>query len=259
MTLLDQIIYEPMPTSTAEVGGDPWQLLRDMAADASARAGEWGGAPIPVGHVPLRMEPRYPFARINGLQFQRDGDETLRVCGEKDVREDVALVNRWRSHARQGEVIVCREGGRAVFGIIPDGPGRRLEFWMNTLGVCAGQVWDDATEGRAEQKLASLVTPHAFKCYRFVGGFLETSPRSKVTYLFRKLRPTIALRPGADGNMRVLAVLCLHPLGYYEESWAGVMCPTDDVIAHLLMMRGCEHQFWKKSNHHCMSAASAGI
>ena len=39
-------------------------------------------------------------------------------------------------------------------------------------------------------------------------------------------------------------------IGYYGNTWAGVMCPTDEVIAHLLMMRGSEEKFWANANQH---------
>lgn len=59
--------------------------------------------------------------------------------------------------------------------------------------------------------------------------------------------------------MRILACLCLHPLGYYRGSWSGAMVPTDDVIAHLLMVRGDEHDFWRKANQHRPDAPEAGL
>jgi hypothetical protein len=43
----------------------------------------------------------------------------------------------------------------------------------------------------------------------------------------------------------VRCTLCMHPIAYYEDSWAGAMCPTDDVIAALMMMRGDEPMFWR--------------
>ena len=57
----------------------------------------------------------------------------------------------------------------------------------------------------------------------------------------------------------VLCALCLHPIGYYDKTWAGVMCPTDEVIAHLLMMRGSEMKFWANANQHSVEHPAAGI
>ena len=66
--------------------------------------------------------------------------------------------------------------------------------------------------------------------YMLSGMFLEISKRSGVRYLFRKGLPTIALRDRADGGIRFLAALCMHPLAYYENTFAGAMAPSDDVL-----------------------------
>lgn len=226
-----------------------WDLMREVASVASIEAGEWGGAPVPVEGSPLVMEPRYPFK----------GLEQIGQTPKPTTPQDWTLLNQWYCFGRNSIVYVCREAnGKSRAYLSPDGAGRRLQFWIKTLGV-ACVAWDERTERRAMEKLKSLITAHAYKCYVLTGGFLETSNRSKVTYVFRRLRPTIALRPDRNMTMRAIAVLCLHPLGYYSDTWAGVQCPTDDVISHLLMMRGSEHQFWKKANHHSLAMASAGV
>ena len=79
-----------------------------------------------------------------------------------------------------------------------------------------------------------------------------------MTYLFRKGRPTVALREVEEGSYPLCA-LCLHPIGYYGETWAGVMCPTDEVIAHLLMMRGSEEKYWANANQHPVDHPAAGV
>jgi hypothetical protein len=91
------------------------------------------------------------------------------------------------------------------------------------------------------------------------GMFVERSRRSGISYVFRKLRPTLALKAGKDDRMGLLAALCMHPIGYYDGSWAGAMCPTDDVIAHLMLMRGDEHMFWRRANQHPAWSQEAGI
>lgn len=235
-----------------------WADLRAFADRAAADKGEWGGGPIPVDEFPLVLEPRYPFQSLNGAKWENG---KLVKHEPSKVETDYTLLNQWYSYYYARWVYVCRESdGISKVYSLPDGPGRRLNYWLNTLGVASNHAWDMKVESRAIEKLKSLITEHALHCYQLTGSFLETSPRSQVTYLFRKLRPTIALRPDKSGQqMRVIAVLCLHPLGYYAETWAGVMCPTDDVIAHLMMMRADEHQFWKKANHHEMHEAEAGI
>jgi hypothetical protein len=124
-------------------------------------------------------------------------------------------------------------------------------------------VWGIEQEGRAVQLLGQMLRHRAFKQYLLTGMFIETSRRSGVTYIFRKLRPTVALAPTRPGreqqSIRILACLCMHPIAYYEGSWAGAMCPTDDVIAHLALMRGDEHMFWKRCNQHPPHTPEAGL
>lgn len=97
--------------------------------------------------------------------------------------------------------------------------------------------------------------------YLLTGMFLERSPRSGLTYLFRKLRPTVVLdaRNNDATRVRVLCTLCLHPIAYYEGSWAGAMTPTDDVVSHLMLMRGDEHMFWRRANQHGATHSEAGL
>ena len=132
----------------------------------------------------------------------------------------------------------------------------RLAFTIRTLDAAA--VWPVEAEKKAQEKLASLIPDDAFELYMLTGHFPEISKRSRVTYLFRKGRPTIALRQDEEVNY-ALCALCLHPIGYYGDTWAGVMCPTDEVIAHLLMMRGSEEKFWANANQHPLDRPAAGV
>ena len=101
------------------------------------------------------------------------------------------------------------------------------------------------------QLLGTLLRHHVFKQYLLTGMFLETSKRSGLTYLFRRLKPTVVLDARDQAkSIRVLCALCLHPIGFYLESWAGAMTPTDDLIAHLMLMRGDEPMLWRRSNQH---------
>lgn len=59
--------------------------------------------------------------------------------------------------------------------------------------------------------------------------------------------------------MRILCCLCMRPIAYYADSWAGAMCPTDDVIAHLALMRGDEAMFWRRCNQHPPYRPEAGL
>jgi hypothetical protein len=41
--------------------------------------------------------------------------------------------------------------------------------------------------------------------------------------------------------------------------WAGVLCPTDEAIAHLLMMRGSEEKFSANANQHPLDRPASGL
>ena len=127
---------------------------------------------------------------------------------------------------------------------------------ISTLG--ASYAWGLEQESRAVRTLGELVRHHTFKQYLLTGMFLEESKRSHVMYMFRRLRPTLAFS-SASGELKLLCALCMHPIGYYDGSWGGAMCPTDDVIAHLMLMRGDEHMFWRRSNQHPPWVPQAGI
>jgi len=140
----------------------------------------------------------------------------------------------------------------------------RLDLWLTTIG--ASDAWDLDAEYRARDMLRSMLTERQWRHYDLTGAFFEESPRSRLTYVLRRLRPTIALSDrGRHGpstphsRMRCIAVLCLHPIGYYNRSWGGCLVPTDDVIAHLTWIRGDEAGFWKHANQHKPSAPEAGL
>lgn len=155
-----------------------------------------------------------------------------------------------------GDEVGCRHGR----GVEAEPAFHHIAMDLQTLG-CA-DVWGIEQETNALALLQSMLRPRSFRQYLLTGMFLETSQRSGVTYLFRRLKPTVACAPdrkrGNDG-MRVLACLCMHPIAYYAGSWAGAMCPTDDVVAHLSLMRADEHMFWKRCNQHPPYRPEAGL
>jgi hypothetical protein len=230
-----------------------WESVSAAVQAHAARSGEWAGAPLPVWGVRLRMEPRHPYRGLDGacLGAPLDGD------GDGDDEGGTIVRNEFPCWQRMVRVLVCQDGPSApVYHLTLPLLEDRLRPALLTIG--ASMAWDVAAEARAVETLSGLVSPAAMRSYLLTGSFLETSRRSGVKYLFRKLRPTVALS-GNGGGVRVLAALCLHPIGYYEGTYAGAMVPTDDVIAHLMLMRGDEHGFWKKANQHPAWSAAAGI
>lgn len=178
----------------------------------------------------------------------------MHVCSVDDVNEETALRNKWWSNRERRTIRIWQVGKRFTFDKV--GQFHHLDYSLRTLG--GSDAWSLETEFRAMATLQSLVTPRVFRMYLMTGSFLESSTRSKVMYIFRRLKPTIAMS-GRTGQLRILASLCMHPIAYYEGSWAGAMCPTDDVLSHLMLMRGDEALYWKRANHHHASRPEAGI
>lgn len=201
---------------------------------------------MPLEGEKLVLSPRYPNAA------------TFPVGGEPDepLPENVKVRGKFYSHANRIDVVIYEESdGKITWGWLP--AFHHLLFDLHTMGC--SYAWGLEQEHRALLLLGEHVTHTQLKQYLLTGMFMETSKRSGIRYIFRKLRPTIALSSRDDENMRILCTLCLHPLGYYEGSWAGAMCPTDDVIAHLMLMRADEHMFWKSSNQHSPHRPEAGL
>lgn len=256
---LDEL-YGPEPKT--------WADFRRGYDRLSEKLEEWQGLPVPLGEeLPLRLakgHPYYDFYAESGDTGHVTVDVVVGDCPEGDDIDDDEIVNYWYSAARNIDVWVVRNRGRYRALTLRRSPGRsmdRLGLWLRTTG--AADAWDLEAEYRARDTLRSMLTERQWMHYDLTGAFFETSPRSNVTYVFRRLRPTIAMSPrgrnGKNDMMRVLAVLCMHPIGYYEESWAGCMVPSDDVIAHLSFMRGDEARYWSVANQHQFWTPEAGL
>lgn len=259
---LRELIDLPDADLNRRVLGDEWnqQDVRDFIEDLGDFQQDWQGIPVPLGEdLPLVIQPRHPMAEFFTEEFGYG-----RACTTDDVREDERVVNRWWDRGRNRMVYVLERGGRYSAYVVPFAPDRsmdRLGLWLSTIG--GADAWNLEAEHTARARLRGMLTDRQWHHYDLTGAFFETSERSRITYVFRRLRPTIALSPrGRDGRedyMRCLAVLCLHPIGYYGNSWAGCMVPSDDVIAHLTMMRGDEAMFWGKAVKHEPHEPEAGL
>ncbi len=229
---------------------DGFAPIRRGLTRLSEQRGHWQGIPMPLPDQPLVIEPSYPYQELARL-----------FCAppEPPADEDQGyrLRNRWWSDRLMADVFLMDTpaggvtwGKRALIHSLPHA--------LHTM-VCS-EAWGIEQEAVALKTLAGLIPHHAFKKYLLAGMFLESSKRSGIAYLFRKLRPTVALTPHhPSGETRILCALCLHPIAFYQDSWAGAMCPTDDVIAHLLLMRGDEHMLWKRANQHPAISPLAGL
>lgn len=235
---------------------DPYHGLREALGQIASQTAEWAGLPLPIGGHRLIIAPQMPFAakmQEAGLAGHTSADLS---ADDPDVWR---VRNRFYSRRWRATIVVIERDGRVRCTWEPG--FHHLEHDMLTLG--ASCVWGLEQEQRALQLLGRMVRHHQMRQYVLTGMLLERSVRSGVTYLFRRLKPTVALAPSRPGQesepCRILASLCQHPIAYYEGSWAGAMCPTDDVIAHLALMRADEPMFWKRSTQHPPYLPEAGL
>jgi hypothetical protein len=222
---------------------DPMATMRQALRRMAEERGDYSGCPMPVHGIPLVIEPTFKYAGLDG--FKMTESEPVTDDGSK-VR------NIFWSRRLKCRVGICEDPDGTIWWAPLIGSGNSATCLLNTLG--ASDAWGIEQEGTAVNLLAEQLRHRQFKQYLLTGMFLETSPRSGVTYLFRKLRPTMALR-----GTQILCTLCMHPIGYYEHSWAGCMCPTDDVLAHLMLMRGDEKMFWRRCAQHDPSHPESGL
>jgi hypothetical protein len=219
---------------------------------------DWSGLPVPVFGLKLVLEPRYKHKALSDFRWKECYDEegVRHILDKEDEPKasEFSVVNSWWNAEYRMTIAVVKDRlGRAQLRVSLED---RLSFTLRTLQ--ASTAWPVEAEQKAQKRLASLISAHLFDLYLLTGHFSEISKRSQLTYLFRKGRPTIVLRESDEGA-HALCALCLHPIGYYGDTWAGVMCPTDEVLAHLLMMRGSEEKFWANANQHPLDHPSAGL
>jgi hypothetical protein len=244
-----------------EIGKDLVTLAQASRQLAESRLADrdWSGLPVPVPGLSLVIEPRYKHKAISEFRWKECYDEngTRMPLEEEEPKPEPSEYKRvnswWNARYRVNVVVLKDKQGRARFGLHLDDP---VAFTIRTLE--AASAWPIEAEQKALKKLANLIPQDQFELYQLTGHFAEISKRSQLTYIFRKGRPTLVFRQSEEGTM-LLCALCLHPIGYYAESWAGVMCPTDEVIAHLLMMRGSEEKFWANANQHQLDHPASGL
>lgn len=259
----------PFPALPGDRAGLALLESHDTFADArntlrriAEKAGIWAGIPMFLQDQKIHIEPTWPTRdEFLAIVQKATPEEEARDAAYEALTKDVTIRNEFWSHARRGMVTVYEIAGKIRWEITSRPHYGSME--LGTIG--ASYAWGIEQEANAVNTLAGLLSHHRFKQYMLTGMFLEKSKRSGVMYMFRRLKPTIALtfnpgfRGGKSDQARILAALCLHPIGYYENSFAGAMCPTDDVIAHLMLCRGDEHMFWKRANQHPPYKPEAGL
>ena len=249
-----------------------WDHIREKIQQLAMEREHYHGYPLLDDECPLVLHKRFPMQGLNGYAFNSDDEDDdswdqppgmddatySRLMAMAFEYKSSTFVNAWFDKRRQRDVAIFRkENGQHFAKVFENSVGSRATFLMMTIGV--SRCWDIEAEMTAQLKLSTLLPDHLMKYYLMTGTFIERSKRSGVLYMFRRCRPTLAFSASREGNPRVLCALCMHPIGYYQGSFGGAMVPTDDVIAHLICMRGDEHHFWKCCNQHSPWMPEAGL
>lgn len=249
-------LWDGLPADKRELmeALDGFAHLRNGLRKVAGERSEWAGIPMPLEGMELVIEPKYTYA--DGLMAMNP----VRRLGERADAEpaepsaEVRVRNTfWSTRFRCQIVVFEKADGRVSFLV---GTANALAMQLHTLGAC--DAWGLEQESKALELLGTLIEHRKFKQYMLTGSFLEKSDRSGITYMFRRLRPTVALHV-VDGDVKALCGLCLHAIAYYNGSFAGAMTPTDEVIGHLMMARSDEHMFWRRANQHPSHMPHAGI
>lgn len=189
---------------------------------------------------------------------QRPGDIHAPVIKDESVR-CWGVSRPWRGQTGSVVVFQDKETGKykKVFLPGPSDARKRALFILGTFNKLRVFVVPEAEE-KARTKLESELTPIQIHCLKMTDMFVEKG-KSGVYYLLRRNRPTIAFRERDDGSTNYLCTLCLHPLGYYDRTWAGLMPPSDDLRVQLLMIRAKEHFYWRKAGQHPIDDYLSGV
>lgn len=222
--------------------------LRNGLKRVAGHLEEWAGIPMPLEGEQLVVEPTYNKAA-----------ELIAMCGKPKPEESgnaglSVRSNFYSTRHRCRIYTLDLPNGKVSWTFGPE----VHHFMMDIQTLGCSDAWGIEQESNAVHTLANLLRHHQFKQYLLTGMFIESSKRTGISYVFRRLRPTVALNTKGE-SVKIMCALCMHPIAYYSGTWAGAMCPTDDVIAHLMLMRGDEPMFWKRCSQHPATSPAAGL
>ena len=201
----------------------------------AVRRGEYAGAAIPMkGHTMIVANDRLLLSRLTQILNRK----------RPDPEDRWTVKNRWQRTTAYATVIWEKDGVRET---------TVSNFWTERLGLLSASISArravlPEAELNAMTRLFDYLDVDAKRDY-ILSGVIPEIGRSGTTYFLRKGLPTLAFLPNrGDVDHRTAVVLCTHPLGYYTATHTGLMPPSDEVLAHLLMIRADEHYFWRKAN-----------
>jgi len=185
---------------------------------------------------------------VGEYECEEDGDEGDETDARLDLLGARGDVQRTKRKKREGPKLLRRWVSRR--DLVAEKLNLMLDAWALRFGAVSAEA-----ELAAQAYLFKRLSEKQRRSYILGGNFVEESKRSNVAYLLRKGLPTLAF--GKDNKF--LCALCLHSFGAFMASYVGLMPPSDEVLAHLLLIRGDEHRFWKRSGQHPAWSPMSGV
>lgn len=236
-----------------------WEQLQEVFENVSEDHGCEYGIPTPSISCDDGVR-QVILARGVPLQQRLEHNLTVPEHQIELMRMGVSVRNSFVKLGDMGYSIIDAPGQKPQLYGKPMA-GWRMRKWFDSFSARSSSQLTAEAELKAMETLKGKLNAGQWNCYVLSGAFAERSERSDIHYIFRKGLPTLAMswHGSYAESGRVLACLCLHPMGYYRDTHAGVMTPTDEVIAHLLFMRADEHGFWRKSGQWPASDTRSGL
>jgi hypothetical protein len=235
-----------------------WEELNEMLTGIGEEHGCDYGVPLPSRNASKNkfnqvvMAPGTPLRHTVSInQYRTEAEERLYSEGFK-------IRNSWEILGDRSISVIDTEEGPIAY--CEYRAGARMRKLVDSMAVRHDSTNLTAeAEFHAMSSLEKRISTNQYRSYVLNGMFPERSKRSDIHYIFRKGYPTIAFSYHGFPEGRIICCLCLHPFGYYKGTWAGMMTPTDEVIAALLLMRADEHLFWRKSGQWAASDLRSGL
>lgn len=256
--------------------------LRQIAEEWGA-AGVHGGVPLPVHGLSMTFSPRVKTAMTDHYEgtfsapqqrFVRETPSPVPQadgCGvtyEFEYGDEVARFICQRRHVGV-KVYRGQESGTYWHHTEElDTARQRVDIMFKSAIALSGI--DPKAERIAQRRLRALLTKYQWETWQMTRMFHEDSTKSGIGYTFRWQRPilVVSLRPANPHRdllcflrrtFPYIGTLCSHPFGYYQGTFQGFKCPTDDVIYQLTTMRADEHFLWRKAYFHPLHQVESGF
>ncbi len=230
-----------------------WDQLAGRMNDIAEKYGCEYGIPIPSMYKPERRMITARNVPLGGLPYHA-------TELEEEFTDQIKIRNSWSAQGDKQILVIEAEGKSIAFTSYE--AGRRMRKLLDTSLMRDGTPQTAEAELRAMDSLKKRIKQRQWTSYVLSGIFLERSPRSDLHYFFRKGYPTLVLSYHGEcykESGRVIGALCLHPIGFFQGTYCGLMCPTDEVICHLLLMRADEHLYWRSCGQWSVLDSRSGI